>query len=392
MSTIVEAGCLTKRFGDLTAIDSISFSLQAGKIYGLLGRNGSGKTTLLRLLTAQLFATDGTLLVFGEEPYENRRVLSQICFMKENQKYPRRWRVGDVLAMAASFFPRWDANYTSALSKDFQLPLARKVRTLSRGMLSALGIVVGLASRTPLSIFDEPLGLDVVARSLFYERLIDDYVKHPRTILISTHLIDEVSRLLEHVLVLDQGRLIIDEEAEALRTCAFTVTGSAEEVATFTEGRTQIGGEQFGALVSAVLLGNADAGERKQAAALGLELTPVSLQQLIIHLTSTTSHRNDGSLIEQLWIYFVLMANLYFLGFVIGSIYRRIGGAGTLMFFLVVLLLVSLFALVWTSLRWWGALFHWFSQYTAFELALLLLPLTVLYLLSSYLLLRRAVV
>ena len=91
--------------------------------------------------------------------------------------------------------------------------------------------------------------------------------------------------------MLDQGRLIIDEEAEALRSCAFTVTGSAEEIATFTEGRTQIGGEHFGALVSATLLGNADAGERRQAAALGLEVTPVSLQQLIIQLTSTTSHR-----------------------------------------------------------------------------------------------------
>src|SRR6266536_2254379 len=201
MSTIVEAECLTKRFGDLTAIDSISFSLEAGKIYGLLGRNGSGKTALLRLLTAQLFATGGTLLVFGEQPYENRRVLSQICFMKENQQYPKRWRVGDVLAMAASFFPRWDADYASALSKDFQLPLTRKVRSLSRGALSALGIVVGLASRAPLTIFDEPLGLDVVARSLFYERLLDDYVEHPRTILVSTHLIDEVSRLLEQLLI-----------------------------------------------------------------------------------------------------------------------------------------------------------------------------------------------
>jgi len=291
MSTIVEAECLIKRFGNLTAIDRISFSLEAGKIYGLLGRNGSGKTTLLRLLTAQLFATSGILLIFGEKPYENRRVLSQICFMKENQKYPRRWRVGDVLGMAASFFPRWDANYASALSKDFQLPLAQKVRALSRGMLSAMGIVVGLASRAPLSIFDEPLGLDVVARSLFYERLLADYVEHPRTILLSTHLIDEVSRLLEYVLVLGQGRLIIDEEAEALRSCAFMVTGSVSQVATFTEGRRLLGGEQFGALVSAVLLGNADAGERKQAAALGLELTPVSLQQLIIHLTSTTSHR-----------------------------------------------------------------------------------------------------
>jgi len=290
MSTIVEAEDLTKRFGDLTAINNISFSLEADKIYGLLGRNGSGKTTLLRLLTAQLFATGGTLLVFGEQPYENRRVLSQICFMKENQKYPRRWRVSDVLAIAASFFPRWDTDYASALSKDFQLPLKRKMRTLSRGALSAVGIVVGLAARAPLSIFDEPLGLDVVARSLFYERLLADYVEHPRTILISTHLIDEVSRFLEHVLVLDQGRLIIDEEAEALRARAFTVTGSASQVAAFTAGKLLLSDEQFGSLVSAMLLGNADAGERRQAAELGLELTPVSLQQLIIHLTSTTSH------------------------------------------------------------------------------------------------------
>jgi hypothetical protein len=100
---------------------------------------------------------------------------------------------------------------------------------------------------------------------------------------------------------------------------------------------------------------------------------------------------NDGSLIEQFWVYFVALANLYFLGFVISSIHQRFGRAGTLIFLLIVFLLISLFALVWTYFRWWDALFAWFSQYTAFELALLLLPLTAFYLLASYLLLRRAV-
>ena len=90
-------------------------------------------------------------------------------------------------------------------------------------------------------------------------------------------------------------------------------------------------------------------------------------------------------------VYFVVMANMYFLGFVIGSIYRRFGRTGTLIFFLIVFLLMSIFSLVWTYLRWWGAFFHWFSQFTAFELALGLLPLTAFYLLASYLLLRRAV-
>ncbi len=101
---------------------------------------------------------------------------------------------------------------------------------------------------------------------------------------------------------------------------------------------------------------------------------------------------NDGSLIEQFWVYFVVLANMYFLGFVISSIYQRFGRAGTLIFLLIVFLLLSLFSFVWTYLRWWGAFFHWFSQFTAFELALLLLPVTAFYLLVSYLLLRRAVV
>ena len=101
---------------------------------------------------------------------------------------------------------------------------------------------------------------------------------------------------------------------------------------------------------------------------------------------------NDGSLIEQIWIYFVVLANMDFLGCVIGSIYQRFGRAGILIFLLVVLLLLSLFSLVWTALRWWGALFQWFSQFTAFELALGLLPLTALYALVSHALLRRATV
>ncbi len=206
----------------------MSFSIEAGKIYGLLGRNGAGKTTIMQIITAQLFATSGEVMVFGEAPYENSRVLSQICFVKDSQKYPNRYRVLDVLAQAAFFFPSWDREYAFALIEEFRLPLNRRMKALSRGMLSAVGIIIGLASRAPLTIFDEPyLGLDAVSRSLFYGRLLEDYAEHPRTVILSTHLIDEISRLLEHILVIDQGRLILDEEAEALRGRAFTVVGPA---------------------------------------------------------------------------------------------------------------------------------------------------------------------
>jgi ABC-2 type transport system ATP-binding protein len=292
MNNVVEVSHLTKSYRDVTAVNDVSFTIEADKIYGLLGRNGAGKTTIMQILTAQLFATSGEAKVFGEAPYENSRVLSQICFIKEGQKYPNMFRVIDVLDLAELFFPQWDREYALKLIEDFHLPLKRKMRALSRGMLSAAGIVVGLASRAPLTIFDEPyLGLDAVARALFYDRLLEDYTEHPRTVILSTHLIDEVSRLLEHVIVIDQGKLILDEEAEKLRGRAFTVVGAASKVEAYIAGKDLIHQESFGGLVSATVLWNGGAQERQQAEALGLELAPVSLQQLIVHLTNGTTER-----------------------------------------------------------------------------------------------------
>ncbi len=285
MSTVVEVRQLTKSYGGVTAVDQVSFAIEADQIYGLLGRNGAGKTTIMRILTAQEFATGGDVRVFGEAPYENSRVLSRICFVKDSQKYPKSYRVIDVLEQAALFFPHWDREYAFALIEDFRLPLNRRMSALSRGMLSAAGSIVGLASRAPLTIFDEPyLGLDAVARSLFYDRLLEDYTEHPRTVLLSTHLIDEVSRLLEHILVIDQGRLLLDVEAEALRGRAFAVVGPAATVDTFTAGKDVLVRQPLGGLVTATVMSDGNASNLKQAEALGLEVVAVSLQQLIVHL------------------------------------------------------------------------------------------------------------
>lgn len=287
MSTVIELKQLTKSYGDVTAVNNVSFSLEAEKIYGLLGRNGAGKTTIMHMITAQIFATSGELKVFGEDPYENNRVLSQICFVKESQKYPDVYRIHDVLLTSAAIFPNWDHDYALSLVEDFRLPLKRRMKKLSRGMLSSVGIIVGLASRAPLTIFDEPyLGLDAVSRSLFYDRLIEDYSRHPRTIILSTHLIDEVSHLLEHVMVIDNGSLIINEEAEKLRGQAFTLAGHKDIIDSFTAGKEIIHRESFGNLISTTVVDRWDNSKRKQAEALGIELTPVSLQQLIIYLTN----------------------------------------------------------------------------------------------------------
>jgi ABC-2 type transport system ATP-binding protein len=166
------------------------------------------------------------------------------------------------------------------------VPLNRRIKKLSRGQLSAVGVIVGLASRAPLTFFDEPyLGLDAVARQIFYDRLLEDFGEHPRTVILSTHLIDEVSALLEHVLVIDDGKLIIDAGADALRGSATTVSGTSTAVDSFVGSRAVLHRESLGGL-SSVTVEKLDAADRAKAAATGLELGPVSLQQLIVRKTS----------------------------------------------------------------------------------------------------------
>jgi ABC-2 type transport system ATP-binding protein len=223
---VVRVDGLTKRYGDVTALDGVSFELAENTIHGLLGRNGAGKSTIMQILTGQRFETAGTVEVFGRHPYENADVLSRVCAVMESQRYPDNFKVRHALRAAEIAFPHWDAAFAAELVADFALPADRRIKKLSRGMVSAVGVIIGLASRAPLTFFDEPyLGLDAVARQLFYDRLLTDYVAHPRTVVLSTHLIDEVSDLIENVVVIDRGKVLIDADAETLRSEAVTVTG-----------------------------------------------------------------------------------------------------------------------------------------------------------------------
>jgi ABC-2 type transport system ATP-binding protein len=288
MSAVIEARGLTKNYRSVTAVDDATFSIEENTICGLLGRNGAGKTTIMQLLTGQEFATAGEVRVFGQSPVENASVLQRTSFIKESQKYPDDFQPRHVFTSAPWFFPRWDAEFAERLIDDFRVPLKRRIKKLSRGQLSSIGVIVGLASRAPITFFDEPyLGLDAVARQIFYDRLLEDYAENPRTIILSTHLIDEVSNLLEHVLLIDEGRIILDQDAESLRGSATTVVGTRTAVDAFVEGREIIHREHLGGLAS-VTVGRLGAAERDAATAAGLELSAVSLQQLIVQKTNVS--------------------------------------------------------------------------------------------------------
>lgn len=287
---VVRVRNLSKNYRNFTALDEVTFELAPEKIYGLLGRNGAGKTTVMSILTAQGFKTSGDVEVFGGDPYENDKILSRICFIREAQKYPDDFNPKNAFAAAKIFFEHWDQELADRLIEDFQLPMKRKIKKLSRGQLSAVGVIIGLASRAELTFFDEPyLGLDAVARQLFYDRLVEDYAEHPRTIVLSSHLIDEVANLLEHVILIDKGKIIMDNDAEEIRGSAVTVVGPAARLEHFVTGREVLHREKFASLASVTLNGKLTPAEHQEAAELGLEIAPVSLQQLIVRKTMNAS-------------------------------------------------------------------------------------------------------
>ncbi len=297
MTAVIEVKNLTKRYRDTTAVDDISFTIERDSIYGLLGRNGAGKTTVMSILTAQNFPTAGEVRVFGESPYENAAVLSRMCFVRESQKYPDDATPLHAFRIARLFYPHWDQALADKLIREFRLPVKTRIKKLSRGQLSAVGVIIGIAARAEVTFFDEPyLGLDAVARQIFYDRLLEDYAEHPRTIILSSHLIDEVSNLLEKVIVIDGGRIVMDEDTESVRGRAATVVGDSAAVEAFVAGREVIHRETLGRVTRATVIGELTAADRAELAASGLDVTPVSLQQLIVRQTQNAATTDEGAL------------------------------------------------------------------------------------------------
>ena len=287
MSLDIEVTDLRLRYGRTSALEGLSFRLAGGKIYGLIGRNGSGKTSLLSVLGSFRRQTAGTVRIGGREPFENESITRQVCLIRESGDILDDHRCGAVLDLARRLRPNWDQGYAETLLRRFQLPTRKYPKKLSRGQRSALGCVLGLASRAPLTIFDESyLGMDAPSRYAFYEELLSDYADHPRTIILSTHLIEEFGSLFEEVVMIDRGRLVLHEETDVLRSRGTAVTGPAEAVDRFVTGRDVLNRRQLGGTRSATIYGPLDQAERRRAATDGLHLEPVPLQDLFVHLTA----------------------------------------------------------------------------------------------------------
>ena len=284
---ILETKNLSKSYGRTRALDDFSMKFEKDKIYGLLGRNGAGKTTLLNLITSRIFADGGKVTAFGENVVENARVLPRICYMPEKNMFMKKMKVKTTLKFAGEFYENFDLIYADSLCKKFELDISKKYSALSRGYESILRIVIGLASRAEITIFDEPvLGLDAAVRDIFYRELIDDYSAHPRTFIISTHLIEESADIFEEAVIIKNGRLISQTTVEELKDCAHYISGKSDVVDNAVTGLNVIHSESVASVKICTVYQRLYEVELSRIRALGLDISPVPVQKLFIYLTN----------------------------------------------------------------------------------------------------------
>jgi ABC-2 type transport system ATP-binding protein len=214
---LVEAQGLTVRYGSKRAVDAVSFGIPRGRIVGLLGHNGAGKTSLMKALVG-LVPFDGRLDVLGLSPRRDRvKMLESVCYIPDVAILPRWARVSELITLMKGLHPRFRADRAETLLKRTSVGLGDKVKTLSKGMLVQLHLALVAAIDARVMILDEPtLGLDVLSRKAFYEMLIDEWCDGERSVLISTHQVEEIESLLSDVLMLNEGKLVLSISLEEM--------------------------------------------------------------------------------------------------------------------------------------------------------------------------------
>lgn len=209
--SIVDVSELTRRFGARMALASVSLSLSRGAVYGLVGANGAGKTTLIKHVLGLLRAESGSVRVFGLDPVADPvGVLSRIGYLSEENDIPGWMRVDELIRYSRAFYPAWDDVYAEELRQQFALDPAAKIRNLSKGQKARAGLLIALAYRPELLVLDEPSsGLDPIVRRDILGAVVRTIADEGRTVLFSSHLLEEVEQVADHVTMIHQGTIAL---------------------------------------------------------------------------------------------------------------------------------------------------------------------------------------
>ena len=290
---VIECHQLSKYYYRKRALHNLSFTIKEHTITGPIGRNGAGKTTLLRILAGYYRPSSGKVTVFSEHPFNHLEVSQNLIFVDDQLTFPSALTLLDILHTAQSFYPNWDHTLATRLLDYFSLHPASHHHELSKGQRSTFNMIIGLAARCPLTIFDEPTtGMDAAIRKDFYRALLKEYLAHPRTIILSSHLLNELEGLLEDVLLIDQGQLRLHLSMEDLKQYAIGLIGSKEQIEELTAGQEILHRHDHGANSTYIVVRN-DSRIRETAHRWNLEMIPVPLADLFVYLTKPSKGRID---------------------------------------------------------------------------------------------------
>jgi ABC-2 type transport system ATP-binding protein len=288
MATI-EARGLRKSYGTTTALDGINLRVEEGRILGLIGPNGAGKTTALDAILG-LIPYHGELKVLGRDPWNERDLLMRdVCFIADVAVLPRWMRVSQALDYVAGVHPRFDRAKAEAFLAKTDIKRSSKVRQLSKGMVAQLHLALVMAIDARLLVLDEPtLGLDILYRKQFYDSLLNDYFDGTRTIVVTTHQVEEIQNVITDLMFIDRGRIVLETSMEQFEARYFEVMVNADQLAAAQALKPIYSRQMFGR--SILLFDNVD---RQQLAALGEVRTP-SIADLFVAVMGHKATANQG--------------------------------------------------------------------------------------------------
>jgi len=290
---VIECCNLTKKFNMKTALNNLTFSLDENKIIGLIGRNGAGKTTFLKTCAGYIKPSAGSITIWGEKVFNNIDVLSNMIFVDEEIQYDTSSRLKDIIDLGKTYYKSWDNKFALKLARYFNLDLNLKYKKLSRGMKTQFNIIMGLSSRSPLTLLDEPtLGLDAAIRKEFYNILLKDYMENPRTIIISSHLLSEIESLLEEIVLIKEGSLVLHESVETVQEYGIYLNGKKDIILPFIQNKEVLNVEVYGNDAVAAIKNDLNKNETTYLSENSIDISKVPMQDVCIFLTK--SKREGG--------------------------------------------------------------------------------------------------
>lgn len=280
---MIEFTNLTKKYGTTLALDRISLKIPENGIYCLLGRNGAGKTTFMKLLTGHIAATDGSITIDGKRV--SPRFMPESVNFIESGSEQFNMKVSELIDTASELQEDFDRDFAHEMAERFELDPNKRYKKLSLGMKTMLTTIITLANNSKVILLDEPtLGFDAIMRDQFNTLLLESYHAHPRVIIVSTHLIDEIAKVTERLIIINKGRILVEAGIDEIDEKAYTLSGPAKTILPLLDNLNCIGKTTAGSIMAAHIYGD------RVNPPDGVTVERLSLQDFFINIVGGKSH------------------------------------------------------------------------------------------------------